>query len=81
MKGIDRCAQILANTVFLSIEPDTFTNAFETTLTPYMEHHLEANDVRILFDNAFVLVEAIECFITLGIEIRGIKVPICPCSC
>ena len=81
MEGINWCTQILAYTVLLSIEPDAFTNAFETALAAYMEHHLEANDVRILLYDAFILVEAIKCFITLGIKISRIKVPICPRSC
>ena len=76
MKGVNRCAKILAYAVFLGVESHAFSNALKTTLTANMEHHLEAYDVRILLNDTFLLIEAIEGFVSLWIEISRVEVPI-----
>ena len=76
MKGIDGRAQILANSMFFRIESDTFANTLQTTFTPDMEHHLEADNIRVLFDNALLLVVSVERPVSLRVEIRRVMVPI-----
>ena len=45
VKGVDGCAQVLANKVLFCIESDSFSNTLETALTSDVKHHFEADHI------------------------------------
>ena len=76
MKRVDRCAQVLADSEFFRIESDTFSNALKAAFASDMEHHFEADNIRVLFDDASLLVIFVQCPISARVEIRRVVVPI-----
>ena len=76
MKRVDRCAQVLADSEFFRIKSDAFSNALQAAFTSDMEHHFEADNIRVLFDDASLLVIFIKCSVSARVEIRRVVVPI-----